>query len=165
MNKKIIFAISITVVAIGAILISNTSDSDTVVNKEQTSVSSVNSAKRAGMPALDISRCSKQPNDAYVCPPEVLSDFGPVVITDTASGNTCEISYRVASGLSFKGKVKQGVVDTGSLAVALYPSGAVATVARSGAKTMSFHAREDGTLDHTLFVDSNYSTEQCLSVN
>ena len=162
MNIKIIaIALGGIVVVAGTVFFittdKNTSDSST--EKAEKVVTT-----KASAPVVDIARCTKQPNDAYFCPPDALSNFGPVAVTDTASGNICEIGYSVSAGVSFKGKIKSGVVDAGPLAVALYPSGKIATVARSASKTMSFHVREDGTVDHALFVDSNYSTEQCVSV-
>lgn len=167
MNNKTIWIITaLIVVLLGGLLINK--KTSTPRNTETTEAESVTpvtaSPKRAGMPAIDISLCTKQPNDAYICPPNALADFGPATITDTTSGRTCEISYGSSGGFSFKGATKTATLTAGPLAVALYPSGNVATIARSAGQTLSIHAREDGALDHTLFVDSNYSTEQCLSV-
>ena len=167
MNNKIIVAIVAIVIIIAAVVLFNTRSSKT--NETQTldtglATTPTPSGKLAGAPAVDIARCSKQPNDAYLCPADALSDFGPVTIADTASGNTCELSYKNTTSFAFKGKTKTGAITAGPMAVALYPSGNIATVARSAAQTVSFHAREDGALDHTLLVDSNYSSEQCLSI-
>ncbi len=118
----------------------------------------------AGSPAVDLTLCTKQPNDAYTCPMNALSNFGPITITDTTSKNTCKVSYQKTEGFSFKGATKTGFVKPVLIAVALYPSGKIATIAASAAQTMSIHVGEDGAVDHTLFVDSNYSTEQCLVV-
>lgn len=165
MNNKIIWIVAIIIVAITsfALMGNKAPGGSQTLNTEQTN-SSTPSGKTAGAPAIDLTLCTKQPNDAYICPANALADFGPVTITDTASGNNCEITYRNATGFSFKGKTKTGAITSGPLTVALYPSGNIATVARSAVQTLSFHAREDGALDHTLLVDSNYSTEQCFSI-
>ncbi len=164
MNNKIIWIVAIIIVAITSFaLMGNKAPSDPQTPDTEQTTSSAPSGKTAGAPAIDIALCTKQPNDAYICPANALADFGPVTITDTASSNNCEISYRNTDGLSFKSKTKSSTINAGPLAVALYPSGNIATVARSATQTLSFHAREDGSLDHILLVDSNYSTVQCLS--
>ena len=166
MNNKITISIlAISIALFGLFFVSNNNGADkTVLHKDaEQNSQALLSGKVPRAPSVDITKCTKQLNDAYICPVDAISDFGPVFVTDTASGNTCRISYQEVSGFSFTGKSKSGLITSGQLAVALYPSGNVATIARSEAKTISLHAREDGTLDHIIFVDSNYASEQCLS--
>lgn len=115
-------------------------------------------------PSFDITLCKQQPNGAYICPPNAIGDFGPYEIKGTATNNACSLSYSKTVGFSFKGNQKTGIIPPGDLAIALTEAKTLATVARSASQTISFHVNDKNIIDHTLFVDSNFTSEQCLSI-
>ncbi|MCR4330837.1 MAG: hypothetical protein NUV49_03075 [Patescibacteria group bacterium] len=135
--------------------------------QDQTSTQSEDKGSKpaqATAPALSKDICALQVNGAYICPANAISDFGPYAILNSGTERTCTISYDSTNGFSFKGAVKTGNIPAGDLAVAVTPSGAIANVARSARQSISFHAGEDGQIDHVLFVDSDYTSDQCLTV-
>lgn len=118
----------------------------------------------ADAPSFDISLCSLQTNGNYICPANAISNFGPYTLETTGGNNTCTISYDSTTGFSFIGTTKTGTVSNGDLAVSVTPSNGLANVARSAGQSLSFHVGEGDQIDHILFVDTDYTSEQCLVI-
>ncbi len=114
--------------------------------------------------SIDSDNCSIQQNGAYICPADALSNFGPLTVKDTASGNECTISYDKSDGFSFDGPTIDTEVPPGEIAVSLLPNGSVSNIATTGSNgSIAMHINEAGLPDHALTVSPNNQTDQCFS--
>lgn len=114
--------------------------------------------------SIDSGDCSVQQNGAYICPANALSNFGPLTIKDTASGNECTVSYDESDGFSFDGPNIDTDVPAGDIAVSLLPNGSVSNIATTGISgSIAMHINENNIPDHVLTVNTNNETDQCFS--
>ena len=114
--------------------------------------------------SIDSDNCSLQQNGSYICTATALKNFGPITVTDTASGNDCTILYRQSDGFSFDGPNIDTNVPPVEIAVSLLPNGSVSNIATTGANgSIAMHVNESGLPDHVLTVNTNNETDQCFS--
>ncbi len=114
--------------------------------------------------SIDSGDCSIQQNGAYICSADALTNFGPLTVVDTASGNECTVSYSKSKGFSFDGPTIDTEVPPGEIAVSLLPNGSVSNLATTGAGgSIAMHVDEAGLPDHVLTVSTVNETDQCFS--
>lgn len=88
--------------------------------------------------SFDASKCTSAGNGAYICTPESLGNFDPQTIIDTATGNTCVISYDRTKGFSFRGPTQNAEIPAGSMAASINPDGSLVSLAIQGRQTLTF---------------------------
>ncbi len=113
---------------------------------------------------LTTTDCALQANGGYFCPATALQNFGPVTLIDTGSQRKCIVSYDATSGFTFTGGKYQGTLTAGTMAVGVSKTSKTANIIRNDKKTLSLHINDTGVLDHILFVNSDYTSEQCISI-
>ncbi len=173
MQKIILFAVPGVILLIGIAYLVNKGPQPKSQGVQTSSLSSetrkdpqVKNNESNGSVALDLTttNCTLQANGGYFCPATALQNFGPVTLVDTGSQRKCTVSYNTTSGFTFTGGKYQGTLTAGTMAVGVSKTSKTANIIRNDKKTLSLHINDDGVLDHILFVNSDYTSEQCIAI-
>ncbi len=128
-----------------------------------TKISTEPEAHSSAQISVDTKKCALHAGDGYLCPPDAVASFTDVVVTDTASGRTCTLSYS-SEGFSFTGSDGTATATLGEVVVATHPEGEGLTIARTGGNAISLTVDAKGRPSFALLVRPNFAREQCLSI-